>query len=574
MMSRSWAWCACLILWPTVTAAAADDKLWESIPDKAPIVFQIKGVERVKERLTAMLEKGGPETKALVAEAEATLTLVLQDRKLAGMKADARVYLAVVALPDPHTETGPEVAFFVQVQDYEAFRNGLLTEEQRQSVKKADGIETASLDEGDLFLGRRGDLVVVTQRRGIAAAFVEGADAHPLAKKLPQERADLFNSRDLGIYINLELINKQYEQEIAMARSFLDMGMGQVGELGGFPASAADFFKSMFEGILQAFIDSRLLILSVDCEPEGVRAHLHMSFASGSTTNKTLTGLSRRVALTDLARLPAGMTAYQLGDYGNSWSTMALLSLGFLGSENAGVRAAQKAAVAELTLAEPAGFATAARHIDYALYTWKFGNGALAEKALNKLYGTLQPGESYAMFLKLTKVEIAAEPVVHRGIQFRHIELGWSFADLPQEVVEALKAQMGSGFKAWMGVSGDRWLMALGGDWDTARQHIDRYLDESETIGKLPGFESIANRLPAKATLFSTGDMSYALAQGMVGQGFRAPAKDPTAREVRAADWYGFAIVIDPTELAVDLWLPVSGIAAVIEQAKRSLPDD
>src|SRR5262245_6750530 len=105
------------------------------VPAQAPIVAQLRGVERTKDRLLALIKEALPEFAPAVSEqVENALKEGLEGRKLQGLDPAGPHFLAFLEMPTPDTEK-PVAAVLARVTRYAQFRDGLLTDDERKSVK-------------------------------------------------------------------------------------------------------------------------------------------------------------------------------------------------------------------------------------------------------------------------------------------------------------------------------------------------------------------------------------------------------------------------------------------------------
>jgi hypothetical protein len=558
------------LLLSSITSVQADEALLAALPGGAPVVVQVKGFHRVQDRLKATLTHGGDETKKWVETLQSAMG-PLKGRTVTGLAGEGRLFIVLIDLPSPDSDANPQVGLFAQVKDYAAFRDGLLTETERKSITRQGDVERVTVEEEEFYFGRRGDFVVVTPDKSVAENYAAGQGKLGLGKELTADVRRRLLDHDVCLYVNLGHVNKVYEQQIAMIRGMMDMGLGQVSELGGLPKSFGSYFKQVFEAMVQGFIDSRVLLVLLDFEPTGIKAALHIGFGDKSVTSTALSRLARTHELNQLAKMPVGQHSYQSVDYGDFWSVMGPMSLGITMSDDAEVAKKQKEALEAFMAAGPGPMLYGMRQLDDAVYTWDFVAPAQANEALWKLYTSLKPGEHYAMMLKITKVDAQAEPVTHRGHQFRHLALEWEAADLPDEIAGQFKSIYGTGYKAWMGVVGAQWVMVTSKDWETAKATIDRLLDGKEHIGTLPSFASLRGRLPAKASLYATGDLGYLLSLGfMAGSGLGSGSIIPSKRS-KQESWFGLAVELNPGFIHVEVWLPAKALNDTIKAIQSSL---
>lgn len=565
-------WCTTLVtaILAVPGTAAADEKLLAALPRQAPLVVHFRSPERLQARLRALMQNCGGETKELW---ENLLNLFgpRLDRKAAGLGGDGALVLAVLELPHPEGDHRISAGLFAQVNDYLAFRDGLLTEKERQSVTAHGDVDKAVIYDQEFYFGKRGQFVVLTADKALAENYAAGQGKLGFDQELSADARSRLTGHDVCLYVNLGAVNKQYEHQIAMFRGLFDVGLGQLSELTGMPRGYGDFMKQTMEHLIQGIIDARLLLWSFDFEPNGLRTVLEMEFADNSSTSGKLSRMARLQPLERLGRLPGGRFNYEAADYSELWGPLTPLTLGILPSEEPERAKEQTAALQALAAAGPGLMLKATRRQNEVIYLWDFEIPQQASDALWKLFASLQEGDTYLLMLRLTKVRTGAEPVRHRGYAFRHVALEWDFSGLPDDMVELVKLHYGTCQHAWMGTVDKHWVMVTAQDWEAAKAVIDDVLDWQKALDQLPGFKDFMRHLPAKASLCVIGDIQYSFLQGIAGGArLQEPSAEPH-RSARPEEWVGMAITTQPRRFQVDVWFPAKAINETIKQTKRAL---
>ena len=130
-------------------AAVAEDSPLAQVPDTAPVVVQLHGVERVRTNVLALLREAlpGPAGRQAVAQAKDAIDDLQggqsDGRRLAALAPDGPVFLMMTEFPaDLRDASG--LALVARVSDYTAFRDGLLTADERKGLEKRQGYEEAA----------------------------------------------------------------------------------------------------------------------------------------------------------------------------------------------------------------------------------------------------------------------------------------------------------------------------------------------------------------------------------------------------------------------------------------------
>src|ERR1700730_4540848 len=117
MICRRWMgllalWFALLLAAP---APAAEESRLAQIPGKAPIVISLRGIERTKDRLLAMIKEAVADLGPVVqAGADKLLKESLNGRQLKGLKLDGPIFLVFPNLPGVDG-LAPKMALIVRV---------------------------------------------------------------------------------------------------------------------------------------------------------------------------------------------------------------------------------------------------------------------------------------------------------------------------------------------------------------------------------------------------------------------------------------------------------------------------
>jgi hypothetical protein len=147
-------WCPILLGLLAGPAPAAEESPLAQVPARAPIVISLHGVKRTTDRLVTMVKKAVPD---LGRQVEAQIRDFFEKgffegRKLRGLVDDGHIFVVLTQLPKPQDEEGPAIAVIARVTDYKAFRDSLMTEDERRTLK-ADaraGYDVAQVRDKDM----------------------------------------------------------------------------------------------------------------------------------------------------------------------------------------------------------------------------------------------------------------------------------------------------------------------------------------------------------------------------------------------------------------------------------------
>ena len=115
------------------------------------------------------------------------------------------------------------MAVIAAVTNYAEFRDNILTEDEKKTLKTEKGAETAVIDSTPVYFVNQKDYVVVTPSKDVAAVFEQKATRAPrLDGKLSKAQAAQFLASDVGLYVNMEDVNTKYADQIKAAHKAVD----------------------------------------------------------------------------------------------------------------------------------------------------------------------------------------------------------------------------------------------------------------------------------------------------------------------------------------------------------------
>src|SRR5206468_13128688 len=108
--TRWWAAGLALLVLPWVSLAQEPKSGLAQVPAGSPIVVQIHGLERTKNRLLTLVKNAVPDLAPTVpAAADSGLQQILKGRDLSGLAAEGPVFIVFTEIPKPG-ETPPAMA--------------------------------------------------------------------------------------------------------------------------------------------------------------------------------------------------------------------------------------------------------------------------------------------------------------------------------------------------------------------------------------------------------------------------------------------------------------------------------
>src|SRR5262249_6594014 len=141
-------------------------------------------------------------------------------RSLKGVHKDGPIFLALADLPEDPNDLPAAVVLIVRVTDYEAFRDGLLTKDEREDLVKREGYQKATIDDKPVFFLEKKGYAIVAQRRNLAEQFLKARPG--LDRKLDKDTAQELLDADLSVYVDPVAIGKQYGEALAKFREAME----------------------------------------------------------------------------------------------------------------------------------------------------------------------------------------------------------------------------------------------------------------------------------------------------------------------------------------------------------------
>jgi hypothetical protein len=549
------------------------------VPANAPIVVQLRGWDRSVDRLKALIKAAvGDFSPTIIGQIESGISQALEGRELKGLAKDGPIFLVFTEMPTPDKDK-PEIAVLVRVDNYVQFRDGFLKEAERKEFKaEKEGIEVTKIEDQKTYLLNRDGFAVITPSEKSLKVFVEkkvaslgGLLAKPLAAKLTEN--------DAAVYINMKAVNKQYGDQIAQAKQFMDLAVMQAQGMGNIGKEQIEQAKKLFETLFQFVEDCDTLVAGADFRPEGALLRLHAQVGEKSKSNAALAS-SRSAALPGLAKLPTGQVIYtasatSLEAAGGLINSMLGLGAGGDTKSNKAMEDAT-AELAALRVDETYG------SIDYpmtGITVTKYSDATKAVAATLKLHKAIPENAEFGGVAIKGKVKIDENAQKVNGFTLHGVQMSFDMDKLverfPEDLREAMKATMkkliGEDQKYWFGTDGTMTIQATAKDWSAAKALLEKYFSGKDTLATEPGYLLTRKQLSGPATtvvLADAGKFAYTMAQ-YIGEVLKnIPGLPGNIGEAKKPDgkpaFVGVLVNVEPKTVAVDLFLPADGVKQMI----------
>jgi hypothetical protein len=465
------------------------------------------------------------------------------------------------------------MAIIVAVTKYDEFRDGILKDSERGTLKKnAGGFEEVTMHNETLYWVDRKGYAVITPVKEVAEQFTKKQEG--LHAKVDKALAKKLLESDLALYVDTAAVNKQYAEQIKDAKEKLEGFLDTAAQMGGASKDTLESAKLIIGPMFQAFEDSRGLVLGLEFRPEGFALTGQASVGPESTTNKALKD-SKPGALTNLGQMPTGYLYYDASAL--SATMVEKLAAFFLGAmPGEGIDKKElKEAVQDLEAAKPSHRAGATSMPLKGIQVWACEDGAKADKAQLKILEALKEGSSFTGVLK-NKPEIKARAEKYRNFELTRVKMTWDIDKMVEGAGPAanteegkkamtamMKSMLGEGVTVWFGSDGKNMVKVMAPDWSTAKAILDSYFDKKATIGDSEAFKETRKHLPAEATLLYLVDVpQYAVLIGQAMEPMFASMQLPIPPgafrpAVKGKTCYiGLAVTLQPLQGSFDFWLP------------------
>ncbi|MCE9531416.1 MAG: hypothetical protein K8T89_09895, partial [Planctomycetes bacterium] len=552
------------------------------VPAKAPIVLQVNGLDKARDRMGKLLGNALPDlAPKLIKQIDDKIKELSEGRDLKSIVKDGRVYVVVTDLSSL-TENS-QLAILLPITGYTEFKNGFLKEDERKSLKKQDdGYDTIKVEgmEDDVCLIERKGYLTLTNSKDAAKAFAKGDDTG-LGKALSKETAKTFLDQDASVYVNIKAINKEYGTKIRGFKALLELGLGAGGM--GIDKKQAEMVKVLFNSFLQLLDDGEAAVVGFDFRPEGANFKLYAQFSADTDTNIFLKKLKPN-SLKEIGALPGGLLMYSATNFDPTLSkTLALLMKETLADdENEEAKKTIEAAMKELSENGRQYELGASSGLSGGLGIAEYKDGAKAAASLLKMFKAMTKTTTFGNMPFKEKPAITEGAETVGDIKLTKVKFSYDFdkavENVPEATRDATKAAMvkalGDNTTLWIGSSGNRVFSVNGSDANKVKELVESYQKGANPLEKDESFTSTRKQLPADATILIAGDSARFLQElvdmirefaggggipGLPGGGAIPELKAPKGK----AAYFGVAIVLQAEQTSLDFFVPVTAIQQV-----------
>ncbi len=454
----------------------------DQVPATSPIVIHVRGVQGTRDRFVAMMEKALPQVlKKFQPQMDDALKNGIEGRKLRGLVKDGPIFLAFTDMPKPR-DNPPKMAIIVAVSNYKEFRDNVLTEDERNGIKaNGNGVEAVVIkNETTYFVDRKG-YAIVTPNEEVANSFTKKQPG--LDGKLSKEQAAKLLSANVGVYVAVDALSKEYAEQMKQARQgleqLIDLGAAQAGKS---EKTAIEMAKKLIGPVFQAVEDSQGVLLTLEFRPGGLALHGQSEVRAGSPTGQFLQD-SRPAAFQELALMPDGRTYYTaMKTTSRLYKNLGSFLLGILPDKDSPEAKEVSAALEEMAKAGPGVRLDAFSLPPAGLQVTQYDDPAKAVAAQLKLVKAMGPGGTIQSGVLKDKPVVKNAAEKYGDFELHSVQMVWDLDkmaesaaalqgdDAKKKVVEGLKGLMGEKLNFWLGHDGKSVVQVMAPDWPAARK--------------------------------------------------------------------------------------------------------
>lgn len=565
--------CAPLAVWADPAPAAVADASLAVVPSTAPVVIQVKGVDRVRARVKATVTAALPDFGPLVTgQLDSMFGQVFEGRKMDGVAPAGPVFIVLLDLP--RDGNPPPVAVMIRASSYATFKEKFLLKEEAAAIKSVGkGIESTTIRNEEFFLVEKPDYVVLTMKQEDAERMTKPYTG--LSGQIAADMSAKLLDHDVSVFANLGKVNEEYGETIRNAREQMVQLLDATG--GQLEKSQLEAAKKLYSGMFQVVLDGKALVVGLDFRPQGIALHMQAQVKADTSTAKSLAA-EKPSNLEQFGKLPSGQVMYTAMQL--SPETMKSLMFGMQGLNigEGDSKALSEAALTKLFNAKGEAAYSSMNYPPSGVTFQRYGDPTQAVAANLELFKAFGDGAGYmgGMFKSKPVVKPDAETV--RGIKLTHVRMEWDLdkmADQIPGVGEGMKGAyrkiLGDETNVWFGAEGDRIITVTAKDAADAKSRLESFLDGKSVIGSSEAFNATRKQLPASTSLvylMDSGPMTYWMADYMVtlfkampGLPFNLPdSVKPTKTEPA---FIGAAVTLQPERGAMDLYIPVTAIQEI-----------
>ena len=486
----------------------------------------------------------------------------------------------------PKSPEEMKFAVIVAVTDYKAFRDGILNDEERKGLKVSPkGYETATLDGKTAYFIDRKGYAVLTPDEATAVAYTKKSAAGLDTKISKQQTARLL-AGDLGVYLSMDVVNKDYAEQIKAAKEAIDDALKAAEDgVAKNQRAAMIAVRSLIGPIFQAVEDSKGVLFTIEFRPTAFVLHVQSELRANSKTSALLKTLTPLPAA-ELDRLPAGHVFYT-GMMMNAdiYKMLGPISVGAMTEPGSKAAKSLEAAFAELAKAGPGATIGVAGLPASGVQAVQYAEPAKALAAQRKILESLGKGATFGGGMLIEQTPLKKNAGKYKNLEFDSLTLKWDLEQMAASSAGGM--ELGDETRARKLVEGsqedtrkarvqpfglaaadDKHLISVtAAHCKAATALLDSYFSGADAIGKQKGYQEARKELPSGATLVGLVDIvAYGTAIAdiakpiIAGIGVTLPDKFPAKLPKGDRSFVAASATLDERHIGFDLVITASAV--------------
>jgi hypothetical protein len=541
------------------------------VPADAQVVVYLHGLERTQDRLGEMVKNALPDLgPKAVEQFRQQLEAGFMGRKPKGLPKDGAIFVVLPEIPNP-AQQPPKMAVVLAVTRYTDFRDSVLNDDERKALKTDPaGYDQATVNDQEVyFIDHKNGYAVVTPSKDVATQLAHKPEKG-LDTRLKQDAAQKLLDSDLGVYVDMEAVNKQHGDAIKQGKETFLQALEQ-----NTPDKATvAMMQRVLGAVFQAVEDSRTALATVEFRPAGLALHMQAAVGEDTKTGALLKE-SRPSALRELGSLPAGWMIYTGMEIRPTlFKKFGTMMFGIATDPDSAEAKELQAAADELAAARPTALVGVGDVPMRGLQVWTFADPRKAAAAQLKAYKAIKSGTFGSMALK-EPPQVKADAEKYEGFELHSALIRWDIEKtvekqtagkpIPEQAKQALidyqKKLLGEEMNIWFGTDGKTYVQVMAKDWSAARKILDAYREGKSKVGDEKAFTAARGHLPQDVTVVGLIDVPrYAEviveAVKPMLRGMGVPFNLPSAAVKGKTTYLALDAVLRPGHGSFDLWLP------------------
>jgi hypothetical protein len=542
----------------------------DAVPAEADVVLRVRGIEAVRNDLTAMLkamsprlgDQAGPALEAMVG----------QMKEHHGDEVVSAEFLALARGVPPEDPSQPPLAIVLKSSDYEGFLKAVTGNKELKIKHEDAGYDSFDGPMGGTWYAAKGatGLMAFGPDKTLVSGFAKPSGKTAGHALSPAARKQ-FSAGDVGIYVNIAALASRYAEQIDQGKQAMLAALDQAPPQAG-NAGMMETIKTMYAGMFDSIKDADSLAVSLDFSAAGLGV-------DGSLTVKPTSGAAKAIATfqpgdtTGVGKLPADAAYYTYMDLdAKTFQSLQLIGFKMMSPGGKAPPEIEAAVTKEIGRVETIGSVTMAGGMKSFSISTVANPKAYREVFTASMKAMTAADSPFNMF---KDVKVTPDALTYEGFSFSKVEMALDFDKIAKlqpnnpGMVPMMKAMYGGDkLTAWFGVKDKQLAHIAAPSWDDAKSQLDTYLKGGDGVASTPGYKAIRGKLPEKASL-----LMLVSAQGLIKQivaqfgamGLTPDAKPPTDLPKEPALFGGSLTPVAPNGYEFHFIVP-SAVGPVFEK--------